>query len=116
MEVILGCSLEDQSKLADQMHSRCDSIFEAARLMYKKYKVRGDYAKMADSKMVAMASRLADLERKTKHMDELESRLITAEREIASLQRKLEAAECGGNNNASSPTGRAVVSAAGQGI
>lgn len=108
VEAIFGCSLEDQSRLANQLHSRCDSIVEAAKWMYEKYKVRDKYGRMADSRMAAMSSRLADLEKKTKHVDDLEKRLITAEKEIALLQRKLEAADGGREKDIPPPTGRVM--------
>lgn len=56
--------------MADQTYSRLDSIVEVAKLMNEKYRKRDEYAKMADTRMAAMATRLSELEKKTKHVEE----------------------------------------------
>lgn len=97
--------------MADQTYSRFDSIVEVAKLMNEKYRKRDEYAKM-DIRMAAMASCLTNLEKKTKHVDDLERRLNIAENEIALLQRKPQAAEGGKKNDIPSPTARVVTSEA----
>lgn len=95
LETIFGCSWEEQDKLSSETYSRFDSITEAAKYMNEKYQKRDEYAKMADVKMAKMASRLSDLEKRTKHMEDLERRLDIAEKEIVSLRVKLQVADDG---------------------